>query len=388
MKAAFLTASASRKAGGLFWSVRAAASHLRMLDWDLQVFAAVDEYTKTDRAAWQGIPLHLFPTRGPEAFGWMPGLAGALSEAQPDLVHTHGIWMYPSLAACSWGTAHRKPWMVSPRGMLDPWAIRRSAWKKRLAGRLYENRHLRGASCLQALCPAEAEAFRECGLRNPIAIIPNGVDLPDPVSQPDPPSWAHLVPSGSRTLLFLGRLHPKKGLVPLLHAWSCQPQRRSEPWILVIAGWDQGGHRAELERLAASLGISGSVRFVGPQFGTEKIAALRFVDAFVLPSFSEGLPMAVLEAWSYGLPVLMTPHCHLPEGSAAGAALEAEPEAGSLIHALDSLCRMDPGDRRRMGERGRALVASRFTWTEVARHLSDVYRWVLGRGDRPASVMQ
>jgi glycosyltransferase involved in cell wall biosynthesis len=155
----------------------------------------------------------------------------------------------------------------------------------------------------------------------------------------------------------------------------------------VIAGWDQGGHAAALRHLIDELGAARTVSLVGPQFGNRKAASLAFADAFVLPSLSEGLPVAVLEAWSYGLPVLMTEACNLPEGFAAGGALRAEPDARSLTEGLRHLIAMSDADRKRMGARGRMLVRERFAWPQIARQMTAVYEWLLEGGPAPASVL-
>jgi poly(glycerol-phosphate) alpha-glucosyltransferase len=323
--------------------------------------------------------------QGPRALGYAPALAGALAHSGIDLLHTHGLWMYPSRASLAWAKSHKKPYVISPHGMLDPWAVNNSKWKKRLAGLLYEDAHLRGASCIHALCNAEYEAIRAYGLKNPVCVIPNGIDLPH-VQTDAKPDWHSMVPEDARVLLYLGRIHPKKGLVNLLHAWRIAKQASGggDPWFLVIAGWDQGGHEAELRSLAQQLGIMDSVAFVGPQFDGAKHASYARADAFVLPSFSEGLPMVVLEAWAHGLPVVMTPECNLPEGFAAGAAIGVRPEAGSISDGLMTLfAQPDPSA---MGLNGRQLVEHRFTWPRVAEQMLAVYRWVLGTGEKPECV--
>jgi poly(glycerol-phosphate) alpha-glucosyltransferase len=260
--------------------------------------------------------------------------------------------------------------------MLDSWALRNSRWKKLLAGWLYEDRHLRGAACLHALNKSEAAAIRAYGLRNPICVIPNGVDLP---------AQQATVGGEEKLCVFLGRLHPKKGLSILLRAWA-QAMWAAAGWRLVVAGWDQGGHEHELRQLAGSLGLDGRVEFVGPKFGVEKAALLRGASAFALPSLSEGLPVAVLEAWSYGLPVVMTPECNLPEGFAAEAAVRMRADVAGVVEALDRLFGMKDEELRAMGVLGRRLVEERFTWARVAMEMMGVYEWVLGRGRRPESV--
>jgi poly(glycerol-phosphate) alpha-glucosyltransferase len=269
--------------------------------------------------------------------------------------------------------------------MLDPWALRLSRLKKALAALLFEGKHLRRAGCLHALTEAEARACRAYGLRNPIAVIPNGIDLPSPCAEGVAP-WPQ---EAGRVLLFLGRIHPKKGLANLLSAWARLRQDRlpaAGDWTLAIAGWDQNGHEAELREQQRELDLGASVMFVGPLYGAAKAAALRDAAAFVLPSFSEGLPMAVLEAWAHKLPVIMTPACNLPQGFQAGAAVRVESNAGDLCRGLGEMIDMAQQERRQMGLRGQRLVADAFAWPRIAGQMKAVYTWLLGGGRIPDHV--
>ena len=321
-----------------------------------------------------------FPIAGPAAFGYLPGLGRTLDSERLDLLHTHGLWMYTSVACVRWSD-RRKPYVVSPHGMLSPWALRISGWKKKIAGWLYENRHLCGAACLHALNAAEAETIRRCGLRNPICVVPNGVDLPADVP-------ARGESGRTRTLLYLGRLHPIKGLPRLVEAWSLVHKEAKESgWQLVIAGWDQNGHGSELRAAVDRLGLGSSIRFAGPQFGPAKDDYFKDASAFILPSLSEALPMTVLEAWGWGLSVVMTPECNLPEGSEAGAAIMIEQNADSIAFGLRQLFSMDDSERERIGSKGRRLVERRFQWSCVAQQMSAVYDWILGHGPQPDCVV-
>lgn len=388
IRSAAITSSISRSAGGLFWSVRALCSSLIDNNCLTQVFGLRDEYSTQDQHEWGQVPVSVFNPVGPRAFGYQQGLLRAMRTYQPDIVHVHGLWMYPSVAAMQW-SAGKGLYMISPHGMLDPWAIRNSAWKKKVASSLYEATHLKGAACIRALCTSEMESIRAYGLKNPVTLIPNGVDLPDLAVQFPMPAWESRLPVGAKVLFFLSRLHPKKGLLGLIEAWAQARVRcvaGADEWQLVIAGWEQGGHQSELERRACELNIADSVHFVGPQFDAAKAASLRRADAFVLPSFSEGLPMAVLEAWSYELPVLMTPQCNLPEGFAAAAAIRVEPDIESLVEGMAELFCMSDKERHEYGQRGRALVEQKFTWASIGAEMVDMYRWLLGGGASPASV--
>jgi poly(glycerol-phosphate) alpha-glucosyltransferase len=306
-------------------------------------------------------------------------MAGAIDAANPDLVHNHGIWQYRSAIVRSWSRRTGRPYVVSPHGMLDPWAVNHSRWKKRLSLAWYEGRHLRDAPCLHALNRSEYESIRKFGLKNPVAIIPNGAVLPEAAAAP---------PTGDRrTLLYLGRIHPKKGLKELLQAWAKFAAGEGADWQLAIAGWDDGGYEQNLRDEAARLGIDSSVAFLGPKFGAEKARIFSEASAFILPSFSEGLPMVVLEAWAYRLPVVMTEFCNLPEGFAAGAALEVEPRPDSLLAGLNRLARLSDEERRQIGERGLDLVKEKFTWSAVADRMESLYRWLIAGAPRPDFVV-
>jgi poly(glycerol-phosphate) alpha-glucosyltransferase len=352
----------------------------------VEAFGAADGDWPTDRPAWSPTLAHAFEPLPPKRFGWSPEIDAALDRCAADLVHVHGLWAYPSLAALAWGRRTGRPNIVSPHGMLDPWALANSRAVKAIAAAVFERPHLTRAACVHALCGPEAAAIRAFGLRNPVAVVPNGVDLPDLTAPAPPAPWTPAVEPGRRVLLFLGRLHPKKNLPALLRAWAALPDAVRGEWTLVIAGWDQGGHEAELRRLTGELGIAGGVHFAGPLFGADKAAALRNAGAFVLPSLSEGLPMAVLEAWSYGLPVLMTAACNLAEGFAAGGAAEIPADGPGLVAGLRAF--LDRSDRERtdMGAAGRRLAAERFSWRSIAGRMRAVYDWVLGGGPPPDCV--
>jgi glycosyltransferase involved in cell wall biosynthesis len=271
---------------------------------------------------------------------------------------------------------------------------------------LWEDAAHRSATCLHVNSEAEHRTLRRHGLRNPICIIPNGIDLPEESQESGVRSQESALASvaeGKKVLLYLGRLHPKKNLVTLLKAWVAVQKARvrsqkSDEWLLAIAGWDQGGHEEKLQRLATQLGIAWchitehltsnrtSLVFLGPQFGTDRDACYRACDAFVLPSLSEGLPMTVLEAWAYAKPVLMTPECNLPEGFAAEAAQRVGTTANEIATGLRQLVEMTEGERKETGIRGRTLVAAKFSWPRIGQRMLAVYEWVLGGGTPPETV--
>lgn len=370
LRVAQVSTHLTRAGGGIFTSICQLSHALAALPGlEVQVFGPQQELARE----WGDLTPRFFPRKGPASFGFAPGLMQGLVSAAPDVLHAHGLWTHSSLAGNAFAYRTRKPRLVSPHGMLDRWALRNSHWKKRAAAAFFENLHLRKAACLHALCAPEAEAMRAYGLKGPICVIPNGVDLPGETAP-------RLLETGRKTLLYLGRLHPKKGLPDLLRAWK---ECRRELWDLVIAGWDEGSHEAMLRELAVE-----SVRFPGPLYDDAKREAFEQCDGFILPSLSEGLPMVLLEAWASGKPVLMTPQCNLPEGFAAGAAIRIEPDVEGIAQGLEALFAMSDEERETMGARGLQLVRERFSWPAIAAEMKRVYDWVCGRGPRPVSVQE
>jgi glycosyltransferase involved in cell wall biosynthesis len=387
MKVGFLVGSVSREAGGLFQSVRGLAKAVASANTTASVFGISDEKSSVDSLEWQPLSVHAFRPRF-RAWGYSNQLLPALLRADLDILSTHGLWKYCSVASHQWHRRSGRPYIVHPHGMLERWALQNAKWKKQIAALLYENTHLRDAACLRALCEAEAQSIRACGMRNPVCIIPNGVDLPELVESSALEAETlrfQEVAQGRKILLYLGRLHPKKNVANLVRAWKQTLESHpsaAKNWILAIAGWGESAYEQKLKDLAAVP----SVVFIGAQFGAEKSACYRACDAFTLPSLSEGLPMAVLEAWAYAKPVLMTPECNLPEGFAAGAALQIGTTPEQIAAGLKQLTEMSDDDRRAMGDRGRTLVATKFSWPQVGEQMRSVYDWMLGGGLTPQSV--
>jgi len=309
-----------------------------------------------------GLPLHVAPVLGPRGFSYAPSLLDMLLRRDLDCLHVHGIWMYLSLAAQRWHARTGRPYVVSPHGMLDPWAMRHQRLKKRAARLLYEDAHIGQAACLHALCEAERSAIRMLGYAAPIAIVPNGVD-PIPLDASDRPG------AREKVLLFLGRVTPKKHVLELLEAWSMLKDHRG--WRLAVVGPIDAGYA---DRLGEILQPIPDAQLAGPAYGSGRAAAYRSAHAFVLPSVSEGLPMGALEALSCGLPSLLTPQCNLPEAFAADAAFEIAGDAEALARGLAELFDTPDARLREMGENGRRLIAARFTWPKAAAGIEAIYR--------------
>jgi len=389
MHVSFVFASVSRKAGGLFGVGHRLAQELSKLEEiGASVLGLVDEFTDQDRALWAPVSVCAFPAQGPTSLGWSPGYQRELIRLRPDVVHAHGLWTLGSFEAMRYARAHRVPYLLSLHGMADPWALRNSRYKKRVAWALYQRKSLEEASALVVTSKREADALRSLGVTAPIALVQNGVD---PIATSPVSPFEGRVPPARRTLLFLGRIHPKKGLAELLQGFAHFKQSSpelAERWSLVVTGWDDGGHEARYRALASSLGLDEpSLIWTGPLFGEQRDAVLAHADAFILPSFSEGMPMAVLEALSASTPVLLTPECNLPMVAPSGAGVSITPSAEGVTKGLRELATMSDEARRAMGERGAALVSRSFTWSGVASDTVRIYRWLLGEAEEPSDLL-
>ena len=280
---------------------------------------------------------------------------------ESDVVHAHGMYVDLHRVIGSLAIDHGKTLVYHPHGFLDPWIQQRSQRKKALAMRWFEGRNQRYAQLWRALNPAEYEAIRAYGIEAPAVIAPNGVSVPAPSKWTEPAY-------SSRRLLYLGRLHPKKGIDLLLQAWADMALDTSG-WRLDIVGPDEGGYEQELARLAADLGLTDSVRFHPPVYGEEKEELLSEVSAVVLPSRSEGMPVVLQEAMAVGLPVVATRESNFPgiESRGAGFKVDANPE--SIAEGLTSLTTCDAPTLRSMGRSGRRWMQIEFTWTAVAERI-------------------
>jgi glycosyltransferase involved in cell wall biosynthesis len=378
----------SRQGGGIPPVVWALSRAMNLRGVNTSVVGLKDEWVESDCAD-DNLPFTTGKVVGPKAFGFSTDLSSHLcTRVQPQgIIHNHGLWMYPGLAARRCADKIGVPLVISPHGMLEPWALKNSRWKKQLAGRLFENKNLRKAGCLHALCLQEADNFRRYGLENPIAIISNGVDLDQLRPLPDRDAITEHFPKmkGRRRILFLSRLHPKKGLANLLQAWRNLESSFAD-WCLLIAGSGQPVYEEQLRTLVKNSALEKSVFFLGPEYGNEKREALAAADVFVLPSYSEGFSMAVLEAAAAGLPVMLTRECNFPELGKAGAGVETTTDCEGIESGLRQILKLSDGQRSDMGRRGMELVQRSHTWPVIAGQMIEVYQWLAGNGPMPKVV--
>jgi glycosyltransferase involved in cell wall biosynthesis len=295
--------------------------------------------------------------------------------------------MFPNYYARKVAAGVAVPLIISPRGMLEEWSLGRSRLKKSVVWRLFERDNLASAKLFHATGEPEAESLRAAGLRQPIAIIPNGIDLPDAQAAPSRTRLEAKHPelAGKSWMLFLSRLHEKKGIIELLRAWG-ELKERFPDWQLVLAGPDLDGYGRRARETASQLGLGSRVTFTGMLSGDDKSCVLWNSGLFVLPTHSENFGLAVAEALAHRVPVVTTkgaPWRVLTENE-CGWWIDMDERA--LAAALEAAMRIPADKRREMGMRGRALVERRYSWGSVGEEMSAVYHWLTGHGGRPACV--
>jgi glycosyltransferase involved in cell wall biosynthesis len=292
-----------------------------------------------------------------------------------DLIHDNGIWLPNNHQLAVLSLKHGIPRVVSTRGMLEPWAVRHKRWKKRLAWYLYQRTDLRHAHLLHTTASSEAANLEQVGLEVAINVIPNGVDVPVLRTNARPVSVA-----GSRTVLFLGRINPVKGLRMLIEAWS---RVRPQDWRLSIVGPDEEGHRLDIERAVAAAKLTDAVSFTGLLEGEAKSAALRGAQLLVLPSRSESFGTVVAEALAHGVPVLTTSRTPWGMIESHGCGWCVEPSTDAIAIGLREATSQSAETLREMGANGRRFVAAEFGWDAIADQFMAAYEKAISANSQP-----
>lgn len=378
IKAVHLTSSVSRLAGGLFESVRLLSKSL--IDTgrvDLSAIGVEDGFTAADAAKWEPIHLESHHRRGPARFAYAPTLLKSLRQREIDVLHVHGLWQYPCWAALRLHREARVPYMVSAHGMLEPWSLTQSVVKKRLVSGVFHRAFLSEAFCIRATSSLEVDSIRKAGMKNPIVLIPNGVEIPEAL-----PEQVNSKPL--RRALFLSRVHPKKGLVNLIKAWNIV---RPAGWELVIIGPEECNHLATLRSMVAEAGLEGQITFPGEAWGDQRAEEYRQADVFVLPTFSENFGLVVAESLCHGVPVITTKGAPWQDLLDYGCGWWIDIGVDPLVLALREAFATPDEELHAMGLRGREMVKSKYAWKPLGEQMADAYQWMARRGEKPDFVI-
>lgn len=321
-------------------------------------------------------PTPIFPSRLGVSTGLKKGLVHAAREV--DILHNHSLWMMPNIYPGKAVNNTKCCLVISPHGTLSGYALSRSKWLKKAVWALGQGDVLKKTSCFHATSEAECRDIRRMGFNAPVAIVPNGVDIPankEGESRYD----------GLRRLLYFGRIHPIKGINNLIRAWAII-QGKFPDWELCIAGADRDGYKVQLEALVQSKKAK-RVSFAGPFYGSEKSKIYNSGEIYVLPTHTENFGMTVAEALAHEVPVITTK-------GAPWAGLEKEKcgwwiDIGvePLVECLKEAMSLSFEELVIRGQRGRAWMKQDFSWDHIGKMMYKTYEWVLGGGTPPDWVI-
>lgn len=308
-----------------------------------------------------------------------------LKEFDPQLIHIHGLWRFPSRAYKLY-LKEKLPFIISPHGMLDQWAMNQSKIKKQIYWSIIEKWALNSCTCIHALCKSEFESIKNLGLRNNVALIPNGVKIfkKNEIELLPKPPWANLVPKKSKILLYFGRFHRKKGIKELLNSWhKVLNNAQTHNWWLVIIGY---GDDINPKLIIDKLQLKNCI-VLDPVFDeSKKASAFVNSNAFILPSFSEGLPMSVLEAMSFRKTTLISKGCNLNEAFKKNAAIEIKTNEDDLINSLNNLFLYSQDELDIIGDNAFKYVKTNYSWEKISLMSKLLYDWISGHSEKPKFV--
>lgn len=378
MKVLQLPGSLSREGGGVFQVALNHSLQLQQLSkYSVEVIGKHDRFIHDDESKWNGIKTTPLKLSIPIVHH-IDGLFDAIELAKPDIIHSHMLWTSQSRVIKRYNSIYKTPYVVTPHGMLDAWTINS---KKKIALKLFERRSLESAACIHALNFNEYETIRRLGIKTPVAIIPNGISIEN----------SHTLfkkkPKNKKTLLFLSRIDPKKGLEPLIKAMAEIRPKFENSYEMHIHGWGEENYIKSIQDLITKNNLIDSIKIKGPVFDKKKSQTYQNSDAFILPSYSEGFPMVILEAWSHSKPVLMTSACNIPEGFSCEAAIEIDLNKEILKDQLLDFFKLTDTVLQVMGKNGKRLVEEKFTWHRVGQNLEAMYDWILSGSKKPDFIM-
>lgn len=339
------------------------------LRWPWMPYGADSEFERGFEPSWPVI-------RRGASHAMKRALEHAIRTGACNLIHCHSIWLMPPVYCGATARQTGCPFVISPRGTLSQWAFRRGSPLKRIAWPLLQRRAVESAKCFHATSWEEADDIRRHGFRQPIAVVPNGIDLPDAAAE---------LSTRETMVLFLGRIHPKKGIEDLLEAWGWLAPRFPE-WSVEIAGPIDSEYARALKQRSESMRLE-RLRFVGELPGESKWRALRRASVFVLPTRSENFGVAVAESLATGTAVVVSKGAPWEGVTKERCGWWHEIGTAGLKSALSVALECSATELHQMGAAGRAWMARDFAWNSVAARMRQVYEWLVGCGERPDTIV-
>lgn len=313
---------------------------------------------------------------------WVPEyrskLIDVIAEKGNLVIHDNGIWLPYSGVLHDVAQKQNIPVITSIHGMLEPWPMSYGRIRKLAAWHIYQKSRLEKNVLLHATSNFEAENLRKLGLTLPIVVIPDGTIIPEQASLPKPER------SDKKTLLFISRIHPKKGLLNLVEAID---YLRPSDWRVVIAGYDENNYQAVVEKAVLDAGLGDYFTFVGPVDDQQKWGLYNSADLFILPTHSENFGIVIPEALAVGTPVITTRGTPWKDLVENNCGWWVEPTVSGLIESLENAFSLDDHQLKQMGKNGRKMIEEKYSWPAIAARLEDIYRWILDGGPQPPEVI-
>lgn len=302
-------------------------------------------------------------------------------ENKNTIVHIHGLWGLMLQKICRISFNNKLPYIITPRGMLEPWSLGQKKIKKFFAMFLYQRRNLDNSKCIHATSEMEAINLRKLGLKSPIAIIPNGINLDEfPNSYPQKETR-------KKKILFLSRIHKKKGIENLIFAWSDIIKQLKSNWVIEIIGNGEEEYINKLNILIQSKNLDSEITIKKPIFGKEKILKFREASLFVLPTYSENFGIVIAEALASYTPVITTEGAPWEELEVNNCGKWIKIGVDPLKEALIEMLKKDENELILMGKNSRNLVEKKYSMEAVASQMIDLYEWILEKGEKPKFII-
>lgn len=311
--------------------------------------------------------------RSPTMYRWLKNQAAS---KRVDLIHNHSLWMMPNVYPGWVSKRYDVPLINSPRGTFAAQALSRGSYVKKLFWPLLQRPSLESTACFHATAESEYQDIRAMGFQQPVAVIPNGIDIPN---LPPKKSGKDI-----KTLLFLGRIHPIKGLDMLLKSWQAV-QFKYPSWHLKVVGSDNYGYLSTLKELSSSLKLE-RIEFGAPVYGNDKWQEYYNADLYILPTYSENFGVSIAEAFASSTPVITTKGAPWEVINEYQAGWWVDVSISDLVKALDEALSLPHEDLLLMGQRGKLMVQDKFDWHRVGKQMRELYLWIMNGGSRPDFV--
>lgn len=380
MKICIFTSSIDKNNGGPSRSVPILAKGLSIVSIDTTLFTCISPKMNTHLLDGSDVILKVVSSNIS-----YDELEKEVLSGNYDLIHCQNLWdpLYCKMAKIA--REHKIPYMMTPRGCLEPWAYQGQGFiknlKKKIAMLLYQKRDLQKAACILATSQMEADNIRTIGIKSPIAIIPNGIDVSEYKCR-----TIDFKPYVKKQILFLSRIHQKKGIEFLINAWVLLKKKYPD-WSVVIAGNGEESYINQLNTIISDNGLEDCITIVPPVFGEAKHKLYCESSLFVLPTYSENFGMVIAEAMSCGVPCITTngtPWQELNE-KRLGWCIDLSHE--NLLQTISSAIDLGQDILFDMGQRCSQHIYNTYQFTEVALKNKYVYEWLVNGSTKPNYIV-